>query len=212
MLAWLLLLAGLGCGIAGVLLRTVLAPPDHIETTAARDDPGVAVVSAPGLLDLSGQSVQVSASGTHVFLGVARADDVTAWLADAAHTEVTGVAGDVRDPRARTTTSGSGVASDPRLADIWLATSTGEQRAQLTWSRSADRGLAAAGGVVVLAATDGKAAAPHQVLFSWAAQGRAARHPAGVPLIVGGGALTLIGVLGVVLRAHPDRRTPVAPA
>ena len=206
LLAWLLLALGLACGVAGALALTVFAPADRIDVTRTGDDPGVAVVSAPGVLDLSGSEVRLGASGgKEVFLAVARADDVTAWLADAAHTEVTGVGGDLGDPVAVAATSGTGAAADPRSADIWLASASGADSAQLTWSTAADRDYADAGGVVVFAATDGTSAAPQRVSFSWAAEGRAAENPAGVPLVVAGCVLVLLGAIGALLRPRTTR-------
>ncbi|NAZ78405.1 hypothetical protein GTQ99_23790, partial [Kineococcus sp. T13] len=162
LLARLLLVAGLGCAIAGALLLTVFAPPADIEVTEESADPGVAVVSAPGLLELSGPTARVRASapaGTDVFVGVARAVDARAWLADARRTEVTGVGGTPAEPTARSRVLGGGAAADPRTADIWLQSSTGATSAELTWSTAGDDDLADAGGVVVLAATDGAAGA-----------------------------------------------------
>ena len=206
LLAWLLLALGLACGVAGALALTAFAPAERIDVTRSGDDPGVAVVSAPGLLDLSGSDVRLAASGgKDVFLAVARADDVTAWLADAAHTEVTGVGGDLGDPEAVAARSGTGAAADPRAADIWLASASGADSARLTWSTASDRDYADAGGVVVLAATDGTAAAPRRVSFSWAAQGRAAENPSGVPLVVAGCVLALLGATGLLLRPRTTR-------
>lgn len=204
--AWILLAVGLACGIAGALVLTVFAPADRITATETGTDPGIAVVSAPGLLDLSGPDVRLRASGgKDVFLAVARADDVTAWLGDAAHTEVAGLGGSLGDPALDTRTAGRGAATDPRSADIWLASATGEDSAQLTWTTRSDGDYADAGGVVVFAATDGKAAAPQRVSFSWLAEGRAAGNPSGVPLVVAGGVLVVLGALGVLLRPRTTR-------
>jgi hypothetical protein len=208
LLAWILLAAGLACGIAGALLLTAFAPSDRITVTQRAEDPGIAVVSAPGLLELSGPDVRLratAAGGDDVFLAVARADDVTAWLGDAAHTEVTGVGGDLGDPEAVSTTAGSGAAADPRAADVWLSTASTPGSAELTWATASDGEFADAGGVVVFAATDGTSAAPQQLSFSWAAQGRAATHPSGVPLVVAGCVLALVGALGVLLAPRTTR-------
>ncbi|WP_432520876.1 hypothetical protein [Kineococcus sp. SYSU DK006] len=214
LLARLLLVAGLGCAVAGALLLTVLAPPAHIDVAEESADPGVAVVSAPGLLELSGPTARVRASapaGTDVFVGVARAVDVRAWLAQARHTEVTAVAGTLEEPAARTRVQGEGAAADPRAADIWLQTSTGDASAELTWSTAGDDDLADAGGVVVLAATDGSAPAPQRVDFRWRAEGDAAEHPAGTPLLVAGAVAALLGVAGVLVTARRARRAAARP-
>ena len=46
-LAWFVLLVGLGCAVAGTLLLTVLAPPRQLDVTETSTDPGTAVVTAP---------------------------------------------------------------------------------------------------------------------------------------------------------------------
>lgn len=215
-LAWVLLALGLVSGLTGAAVLTVLAPADRLEVSLdAGDGPGVAVVTAPGLLELSGPDVSVRATasaGTDVFLGVARAQDVTAWLDQARRTEVDDVAGDLSDPTAVTEVSGTGAAVDPRGADIWLTSTTGDGGAELTWSTSEDGDYRDAGGVVVLAATDGTAAAPAQVSFGWQAEGEAAQHPAGVPLVVGGCVVAVLGALGVLLAPRTSSRTTRRPS
>lgn len=209
LVAWTLLVAGLACAVAGAALLTVLAPADRIDVAERRADPGVAVVTAPGLLELSGPDVRVTATaadGTDVFVGVTRADDATAWLAGAEHTAVTGVGGDLSDPTATTEVSGTGAAADPRAADIWLASRTGRGSVELTWPTASDDDHRDAGGVVVLTATDGTAPGPTAVRLSWHAEGTAAAHPAAVPLVVAGCVLALLGAVGVLL--NPRRRAP----
>ncbi|MEZ0492314.1 hypothetical protein AB2L28_08690 [Kineococcus sp. TBRC 1896] len=209
LLAWTLLACGLVAGLTGAALLTVLAPPSTIDVVERTDDPGIAVVTAPGLADLSGPDARISveaADGADVFLAVARADDATAWLGQARRTEVTGVTGDVSDPRARTSTTGSGTAADPRVADVWLASTTGRGSATLTWPTAADGDHRDAGGVVLFTATDGVADAPGTVRLSWRAEGRAARHPAAVPLVVAGAVLVVLGAVGVLLPARRPRR------
>jgi len=202
-LAWFLLLAGLGCAVAGTLLLTVLAPPDRLAVRESAQDPGTAVVTAPGLLELTGPDAVLRAAGSadqEVFLGVARAADVTAWLGDTSRTELTGVRGDLDAPSFRTRRTAGGPAADPRAADIWLATATGRGAATLTWPRSS--GAAVEGGVVALAATDGSAAAPATVSITWVLQGDEAEHPAAVPLVAAGAVALLLGAVGVLLTAR----------
>ncbi|WP_432564726.1 hypothetical protein [Kineococcus sp. SYSU DK003] len=208
-LAWVLLVAGLVCALAGAALLTVLAPADRLDVrVAVGQDPGVAVVTAPGLLDLSGPDahVQATAQGQDVFLAVARAQDVTAWLDQARHTQVEAVTGTLAEPQADTTTTGTGPAVDPRAADIWLTSTTGDGSAALTWATGDDADYRDAGGVVAFAATDGTAAAPGEVELSWRTEGNAATHPSAVPLVVAGGVLAVLGALGLLLT--PRRTTP----
>jgi len=199
-LAWFLLLAGLGCAVAGTLLLTVFAPPSRLVVTESSKDPGTAVVTAPGLLELTGPDAALRAAGgggREVFLGVARSADVTAWLGDTSRTELTGVRGDLDAPSFAVRRTAGGAAADPRAADIWLATATGRGSATLTWPRSAS--AAAGGGVVALAATDGTAAAPATVTITWPLQGDEAEHPAAVPLVAAGVLALVLGAVGVLL-------------
>ncbi|MCI2239323.1 hypothetical protein MN205_12575 [Kineococcus sp. TRM81007] len=217
-IARLLLLAGVGCAVAGALLLTVLAPPGTL-TAGVRPAAGsVAVVTTPGLLELSGPAATVRASaedGRDVFVGVTTARDARAWLGEAARTEVTGVAGDLDEPLARTGAQGSGAAADPRAADVWLASADGPGSAELTWDTTSDEALDAAGGAVAVVTTDGTAAAPQQVELTWRLTGDAARHPVAVPLAAGGAVLAVLGAVGLLLhRRRPARgsRPPARPA
>lgn len=212
-LAWLLLLAGFVTGLAGVAVLTVLAPPGTITAQTRVTGSAVAVVTAPGVLDLSGPTADLSVAGpagTEVFLAVARADDVGSWLAGAGATLVTGVAGEPGDARLVTTAEGSGPAADPRGSDVWLTSVTGDGTARLVWDTTADAALDGAGGVVLLATTDGTSPAPQDLTISWQAQGRAAEHPSGVPLVVAGCALALLGAAGVLVEGRRRHRRPTA--
>ncbi|NAZ83096.1 hypothetical protein GTR02_14850 [Kineococcus sp. R8] len=199
-LAWFLLLAGLGCAVAGTLLLTVLAPPRQLDVTESAPEPGTAVVTAPGLLELTGPQAALRASGTpqqQVFLGVARAADVAAWLGDASRTELTGVRGELESPSFTTRETPGAAAVDPRTADIWLASASGAGTAELDWPRTASADVE--GGVVALAATDGTAAAPGTVSITWQLQGEQAEHPSAVPLVAAGAGALLLGAVGLLL-------------
>ncbi|WP_337061630.1 hypothetical protein [Kineococcus sp. G2] len=216
-IARLLLLAGLGCAAAGALLLTVLAPPATLTVAVQPAAGSVAVVTAPGVLDLSGPAATVRAAagdGRDVFVGVATARDAQAWLGRAARTEVTGVAGSLDEPVARTSAEGSGAAADPRAADVWLASADGSGSAELVWDTTSDEALDAAGGAVAVVATDGTAAAPQRVELTWSLTGDAARHPAAVPLLAGGAVLAVLGAVGLLLHRRPARasRAPARPA
>ncbi|PPK98643.1 hypothetical protein CLV92_101342 [Kineococcus xinjiangensis] len=201
-IAWLLVLAGLGGLVAGALLATVLRPPPTLAAVADLGDPGVAVVSAPGVLELTGPRVRVTAvaDGRDVFLGVARESEVREWLQDAHHSEVTGLTetGTGHVLGARTVPGRE--AADPRLADIWIAQSAAAGRATLDWPRRPGRYL-------VVAATDGVAPAPATVRMEWARTGAAAEHAAARPLATAGSAALLLGLALLLLRrpARPHR-------
>lgn len=205
LLAWVLLLGGLLTALAGAAVLTVLAPPATITASAETDGDAVVTTTAPGVLDLSGPVADLTATtgqGTDVFLATVRADDLAAWLQDASTTEVTGVAGDLDDARLLTAARGAGPAVDPRTADIWLTSVTGDGTARLVWNTGDDDALDAAGGVVAFAATDGTSAAPQELSISWANEGDSAEHPSGIPLVAVGCVLVVLGAVGVLVEGR----------
>ncbi|MFN0283373.1 MAG: hypothetical protein ACKVZ6_15540 [Kineosporiaceae bacterium] len=123
------------------------AAGDLVETTGGTAGlAGVAAVTTSAdVLDAGASRVGLRASATSadrtVFIGVARADDVEAWLGDLGRVEVLGSGGDGRDGTegvldiARR--DGAMRAPDPADADIWVASASGQGAAQLAW-RPAD--------------------------------------------------------------------------
>jgi hypothetical protein len=183
-------LAGL---IYGILLATTLAPPSRTVGTVSGS--GVPVVdTATGVLDLDGPQVRIqatAASGGPVFLGIARADDVTAYLADVSRTEITRVGDDgaLTTVRAGTQTS----LPDPSGADIWVLARSGTGTASLTWPD-------AAGPWRLVVAGSGSGSAPAQITLDWTRSHRSNSAPAvitvGTLLLVGG----LVGLLALRAR------------
>jgi hypothetical protein len=179
-------LAGLSYG---VLLATTLAPPTHT-TGRVLGVTGVPVVdTATGVLDLDGPQVQVratAASGGPVFIGVARADDVTAYLADVSRAEITRVSGDGKLTAVRAGTQAG--LPDPSGADIWVASRSGTGTASLTWPDTA-------GAWRVVVAGDGTTGAPAEITLDWARAPRSNSAPAFITvgvLLLAGGALGLL--------------------
>jgi hypothetical protein len=181
-------LAGL---IYGVLLATTLAPPSRTVGTVPVPG-GVPVVdTATGVLDLDGPQVQIQAtasSGGPVFVGIARADDVTAYLADVSRTEITRVGDDGSLTTVRAGTRSS--LPDPSGVDIWVAARSGTGTASLTWPDTA-------GPWRLIVAGNGSASAPPQITLNWTRSHRSNSAPAvitvGALLLVGG----LVGLLAL---------------
>ncbi|HET9653889.1 MAG TPA: hypothetical protein VFP72_00915 [Kineosporiaceae bacterium] len=189
--------AGLAGMVYGVLLATSLAPP---ATTTARLAPtGVPVVdTATGVLDLSGPRVRIEAvspSGGPVFVGVGRADDVTAYLQDVSRSEVTRVAEDGTTTLARAGSKPS--LPDPAGVDIWVAGNRGTGSAALDWPDTP-------GLYRVVVAADGSAPAPARITLLWAREHRTTAAPAvitvGALLLVGG----LVGLIVLRGRRRPE--------
>lgn len=177
----------------GIILATTLRPPT--QTIGRVPGAGVPVVdTATGVLDLDGSQVEVSAtaaSGGPVFIGVARADDVTAYLAEVSRCEITRVTDDGELTTVRAGTQAS--LPDPSEVDIWAVSSSGTGTTSLVWPD-------AAGTWRVVVAGDGTTDAPQQISLAWSRAHRTNAAPAvitvGVLLLAGG----LVGLL--VLRGR----------
>jgi hypothetical protein len=117
-----------------------------------------------------------------VFVGVGRADDVAAYLGDAARTEVTGV----RDGQGVVTRQGSEASlPEPAGVDVWALSATGRGTATLTWPQAPGRWR-------VVAAVDG-ATPPTEVVLTWQ---RARTSSAAPALFAVGGLLLALGLVG----------------
>jgi hypothetical protein len=187
-------LAGLSYGI---LLATALAPP----TQTTGQVPGAAgapvVDTATGVLDLDGPRVQVrvtAPSGGPVFIGIARADDVRAYLADISRTEITRVGDDGRLTTVRAGTQRS--LPNPSEADIWVATSVGAGTSSLDWPDTP-------GPWRLVVAGDGTTAAPQQISLVWS---RAQRSNPASAVIAVGASLLVGGLVGLLLVRGRVRR------
>lgn len=90
-LGLLLALSGLLAAIAGAVAAFWLVGPDNTISTPRRDlaSTGLAVVTAPSLLDRHGPTLRVSASGDKpLFIGVGQDLDVRDYLSGTAHTQL----------------------------------------------------------------------------------------------------------------------------
>ncbi|WP_371405804.1 hypothetical protein OHA10_09525 [Kribbella sp. NBC_00662] len=124
-LGLLLTLAGLVATVAGAVAAFWLVGPDNTISTPGREfaSSGLAVVTAPTLLDRHGPTLHVSASGNKpLFVGIAQDLDVRNYLAGSAHTrlirfEPPGTFG-TQDLRGRT-----GKLTPPGELDWWVAQS-----------------------------------------------------------------------------------------
>lgn len=195
-LGLLLALSGLVATAAGAVAAFWLVGPDNTITTPSRElaAKGLAVVSAPALLDRHGPTLHVSATGDKpLFIGVGQDLDVRDYLSGVAHTQL------VRfDPPATFGTQElrgrTGKLTPPGQLDWWVAQSaTGAQ--SLSWPIRDGRY-----DVVVMNA-DGSPAVGAQVTF-----GLQVHRLFGICLLVlGAGVLVLAFGLALLRR----RRRPV---
>jgi hypothetical protein len=185
---------GLGLVVTGVVRAGGAGDP--VETTAgtSRLDGVPAVTTSADVLGSGAPLVGLRASATSadrtVFIGVARAQDAQAWLADLGRVEVLGSAGEDATGGALDIArrGGATTAPDPADADIWVASATGQGAAQLTWTRADGRWQA----VVVAGAAAGALA---RVDVTWTRPAGSSSAPAliatGLLLLVAG-AVTLV--------------------
>ena len=127
-LGLLLSLTGLVVTLAGAVAAFWLVGPDNTITTSSRQlsSNGLAVITAPGLLDRHGPVLHVTAAGDRpVFVGVGQDLDISNYLAGTAHTRL------VRfDPpstfRTQEMSGGTARLTPPGELDWWVAQSGGE--------------------------------------------------------------------------------------
>jgi hypothetical protein len=176
-------LIGVVLVVLGGLKATVLAPA--ATTRAALTATGRPVVStAVGLLGLEGSRVQVDVSGGSssrpVFVGIGRAHDVDAYLAQVSRLEVTGDG----DGKLITKKLGTeATITDPAGADVWVVSARGQRSASLVWPN-------VPGQWRLVVATDGTAAAADKITMTWSGRTEHTSAPAliaiGLVLLVGG--------------------------
>lgn len=196
-LGLLLALSGLLAAIAGAVAAFWLVGPDNTITTPRRElaSTGLAVVTAPSLLDRHGPTLRVSASGDKpLFIGVGQDLDVRDYLSGTAHTRLIQF-----DPPATFGTQelrgDTKKLTPPGELDWWVAQSAPGAQA-VTWPIQ--------DGVydVVVMNADGTPAVGAQVTF-----GVEVHRLFGICLLVlGAGVVVLALGLALVLRRRPVGR------
>jgi hypothetical protein len=180
-------LAGLVLLLIGALRATVYAP--SATTVAALRSPGRPVVTtAVGVLGLEGPRLEVTArsSARPVFVGIGRARDVDAYLAQASRLEVMGTDG---DGKLITKPVGDQASlPDPAGADVWVVSSRGDGSASVDWP-------GAPGQWRLVVATDGTAPAD-SLTMSWSGRTHRTAAPA---LIALGIVLSVAGLITLVM-------------
>lgn len=190
-IAAVLVVLGLLAMGAGVGQRTIWAPEETVTTSLAGDfEEAPLTVLDHNLNDRDGE-VQVTVEGEgELMLALGRADDVAAWVGDAAHLTVKG---QQEGQLAAERTGGATEVPDPRGSDMWQTVETGEGKITYTWADPAP------GDWALLLATDGTEPAPTNVSLTVP---NTESTPWAVPMIVIGALLT---VLGLAMMFGPKR-------
>jgi len=187
--AALIAVVGVLLVVAGGLQATVFASSavTRAELIAPRQS---VITTAVGLLGLEGPRVQVDVTDggrRQVFIGIGRAGDVDAYLAQVSRLEVTGQDG---DGGLLTKQIGSQPSlPDPAGVDIWVTSVRGTGTANLAWPD-------APGQWRLVVATDGAAKAPDDLRLTWS--GREV-HSVAPTLIAIGLVLVVVGLITVIM-------------
>ncbi|MFI7064390.1 hypothetical protein ACIBL3_25600 [Kribbella sp. NPDC050124] len=196
----LLALLGLIIGAAGAVAAFWLVGPDDTIYSGEQHltSKGLAIASAPSLLDRHGPTLHVNARSTDgkpVFVGVARDFDAASYLKGLAHTELV----EVEYPISISTRDVKGTAGPlaaPDTLDWWVAKTSGGGTQELTWP------IADGPYSVVIMSADGKTAPDVQ-----ADLGIEIPDAFLTALVVFAAGLVLLA-LGIFLILFRGRRTP----
>ncbi|OUM44107.1 hypothetical protein CI784_06600 [Arthrobacter agilis] len=181
-----IIVAGLLLMLAGIGLRTFWAPDETISARVSEDAQGAPVtVIEPGARGTGEGPVEVAVTADGPFtLAVGRASDVAAWVGDAAHLSVTGMA---EETLSSEYSEGEDSVPDPRGSDLWISEEPGDGSLTYRWSEPVE------GEWSILLVADGESAAPTDVTVT---RPNDQSTPLALPLLIGG---ALVVVLGIVL-------------
>ncbi|TDW31251.1 hypothetical protein [Cryobacterium psychrophilum] len=199
--------------VFGIAQRTVFLEPSTSSLSASTSGSSAYTVIDSSALSASpgNQTIRVSGSES-TFLAYGRTADVTAWIGGDAHAVVslddktqklvvTEVEADVVAPENSSPAEGAALpevnpVTNPAGSDLWLQEFEG--------ASSLTKNLNLPEGISIIVASDGTAAAPSEVTMTWAADNST---PWAGPLLVGGAALLLIGLVMYILALLHLRRS-----
>ncbi|WP_202800901.1 hypothetical protein [Salinibacterium sp. PAMC 21357] len=179
----------------GIAQQTILATPDEVSVSAETDSTApLTVVDGAAFNAYSGnQTISVAGPG-RIVAAYGRSTDVVAWVGDASYNMVT------VDPDSGELVTESIVGSeqevpDPYDSDLWLENYTADLELALTVKIPRD--------VSFILAADGVKPAPNSVSLSWPLDNTT---PWATPLIMGGAAVLLLGLILLMWAVHHMRR------
>lgn len=189
----------------GITAATVWTHPSTAAYTAPLDGARVAV-TVPGLMEAREGTVTVTATGTgEVMVATARSGDLEAWLGGDPPVRAATVGEAGLPPEGSVAVSGAEAASaapaaDPATSDLWLSRASGSGGAELDVPRRA-------GPVQVVASSaDGSL---EGLRMTWPSTAPSA---AALPLLIGGGAVLVVGVALMALWRRGSSGTGAVPA
>ncbi|MDK1327292.1 hypothetical protein [Arthrobacter sp. zg-Y1143] len=192
-----LIVLGVLLMLVGIGQRTIWAPPETESASAAVSDAKAPVTVLDAEL-LAGypDGVEITVRQDAPFtLAVGRANDVEAWVGEAAANRLEAADG---DELAAASEQGEAKTPNPAGSDLWVVEEAGEGELSYDWKAPTE------GDWEILLATDGTAAAPGDVTLTWDSD---ASRPLAVPLIVLGALLAVLGLaLGFLRSGDTPRR------
>ncbi|MCQ1999146.1 hypothetical protein [Arthrobacter zhaoxinii] len=193
-----LIILGVLLMLIGIGQRTFWAPSEtkSVVMDAEGHEGAVVTVLEPELLAEYSDGVDITVRSEAPFtLAVGRANDVQAWVADAAATRLS--PGEGRLGLTVGTDKTGKTAPNPAGSDLWVVEESGEGELSYDWKAPGE------GDWRILLATDGTAPAPADVTLTWEND---ETRPFAVPLIVAGALLAVLGLALAFLRSGGPRR------
>ncbi|WP_341954302.1 hypothetical protein [Salinibacterium sp. TMP30] len=179
----------------GIAQQTILATPDEVSVSAETDGTApLTVVDGAAFNAYSGnQTISVAGPG-RIVAAYGRTSDVLAWVGDASYNMVT-VDPESGELVAEAIRGSEQEVPDPYDSDLWLENYTADLELALTVKIPSD--------VSFILAADGVEPAPNTVSLSWPLDNST---PWAAPLILGGAAVLLLGLIFLMWAVHHMRR------
>ncbi|GAA1215504.1 hypothetical protein [Rhodoglobus aureus] len=179
----------------GIAQQTILATPDEVNVSAETEGAApLTVVDGTAFNAHSGnQTISVTGPG-RIVAAYGSTSDVLAWVGDASYNMVT-VDPESGDLATETIRGSEQEVPDPYDSDLWFENYTADHELALTVKIPTD--------VSFILAADGVMPAPNSVSLSWPIDNTT---PWATPLIMGGAAILLLGLIFLMWAVHHMRR------
>ena len=179
----------------GIAQQTILATPDEVSVSAETDGTApLTVVDGAAFNAFSGnQTISVAGPG-RIVAAYGRTSDVLAWVGDASYNMVT-VDRESGELVTEAIRGSEQEVPDPYDSDLWLENYTADLELALTVKIPSN--------VSFILAADGVEPAPNTVSLSWPLDNST---PWAAPLITGGAAVLLLGLIFLMWAVHHMRR------
>ncbi|MEY4296591.1 MAG: hypothetical protein RL016_437, partial [Actinomycetota bacterium] len=209
LIAAALFVASLVSLLLGIGDRTIWAPPaDHRISINVETKSPFIIVPAEVLSSFPGQPTVTVTSLGRTFAAMGRESEIRAWVGNAQYLELEADKTGAGLPVIKVGAEHIGISgTSPQNSDLWIAHQSGSGSASVTSTTRSDTGA--------LIASDGKAAAPAQILFVWPIAHDLTFSDTminvGIALMVAAIVTIIIATRHARIKRGPRRRTPKAP-